>query len=607
MIDGYRAKLRVAVATAALLTLGGSAFAQYVGNPPPEPVTNPTCPGGTQCTTGNVTIVNTPTSPFPESNPFINPTNLLPTYYGNVKDLDGTEIPNTLPSTPTNPYNLMSDVSVTPINGESPADDLEAILHGFHKNWNVYVTSLPAHEDARGGDDQSDPLTIDPAAVQRAIDIIEGNPIPDRVYSGIPLLHYNGPDRVKQVQPILDSQGNTIGGNVVINQYWYRSHIESDTAMLDVSKVMNVPWTVTYHIYVLNRGSDDFSPMIMYLEHNPTTGAPMPGVMMDGTFYPMHEDTEVTLTMHEAPAKYFNLIYTWGWRVHPGRVEVNENAAKVLMGKTLLGWEQDAFGTDPESSAAAKAYAISRISDLAPAKRMLMAFEALKNGTGSVRANVKEAEAAFYDWEHRNKLPRGVQADPNADITLFECNNTIYGQVKGYVRPNNHPELTQWTLRGAKLNVKVINGDYYQRGYMAVDFGGLRGWENTFFSSIPIGGDGPWFTFGRDWWFPVVTPIAIPPAIPATTPVARPAEPAAVAELKMDKNFYSEKYFASGRDADADDAAAASSTGATMIAPNGDTLSVAWIDMTLNYEPNEHLRLYQFDPFHHEEAIFSLH
>jgi hypothetical protein len=31
------------------------------------------------------------------------------------------------------------------------------------------------------------------------------------------------------------------------------------------------------------------------------------------------------------------------------------------------------------------------------------------------------------------------------------------------------------------------------------------------------------------------------------------------------------------------------------------------VDFTMNYEPSPRLRMYQFDPAHHETAIFSLH
>ncbi|MGC8475140.1 MAG: hypothetical protein ACP5NP_02190 [Acetobacteraceae bacterium] len=626
-----RTSKRAALAGAILFGLCGVASAQYVGNPQPYPGVTPGYPAGTQTTVGDTTTVVTANSLFPEQNPFIGtPSNLLPTIYNNVTDVDGTPIPNTLPSTPTNPYNLTSNVVVTPLkNALSPADDLASILRSFHVNAN----KLDIYFNRRGDTAPAgDPIRVNQAAVQRAIDIILGKPVANRYYSGYPLLHYIDATKVKTVQPVLDSSGNVIGGNVVINQIWYRDHIESDTAMLNVSQVMGVPWTVTYHIYVLNRGADDFSPMIMYLSHNPTTGSPFPGVMMDGSFLPMAEGTEVTLVQHEAPGKFFNLIYTWGWRVHPGRIQVTENAAKVVAGYNLLQWEQASFcplipqtttsgGTttttmvpnpncDPSATKAGRNYAIAQISNLAPAKRMLHAFEMLKHHVGSPRHWVHEAEAAYSDWSNRNRLPRGVKPDPNADVTLFYCNNTIYGSVKGFQPPhNNQVSLPQWTTRGTSIKIKVINGDYYQRGYMAVDFGGLRGWENTFFSSIPIGGDGPWFTFGRDWWYIVVTPTMIGPAVPAEAPstgtpsIAEMSGPRARL-VAFDKHFYSRRFFDSDASHDADDVAA--QTG-YMIAPNGDKLAYHWFDITLNYEPNPRLRLYQFDPLHHDEAIYSIH
>ena len=40
------------------------------------------------------------------------------------------------------------------------------------------------------------------------------NPVPNRVYSGIPMMHYNGPNKIKKVQAIRDANGNVTGGNV---------------------------------------------------------------------------------------------------------------------------------------------------------------------------------------------------------------------------------------------------------------------------------------------------------------------------------------------------------------------------------------------------------
>ncbi len=46
---------------------------------------------------------------------------------------------------------------------------------------------------------------------------------------------------------------------------------------------------------------------------------------------------------------------------------------------------------------------------------------------------------------------------------------------------------------------------------------------------------------------------------------------------------------------------------ATLPTSNGDTLGVHTVVLTLNYEPSLRLRLYQFDPLHHEMAIWSVH
>jgi hypothetical protein len=585
-------KLPATVAAAVLLIASGSAFAQYVGAPQPRPGMTPGFAPGTQITSpdGRTTTVNTATGFFPSSDPDVNPTNLLPTYYGNIKDAAGHEIPNTLSSTAANPYNLHPDPVVSNIDATSPLDDLTAILRSFHKNADRYGDN----------EDEEDDVRVNAAAAQRAIDILEGNPVAGRVYSGMPVLHYNGPNKWKQVTPIRDSNGNTIGGNVVIRQIWYQSHIESDTSLLDISLVKDVPWTITYQVDTLNRGKDDFAPSTMYFDDPKIFGKAVPSVMLDGTFFPMNEGTRTVYQQKMGPGRFYNLTYTWGWRVHPGRVQVSENAGKVVAGKNLLQWEQDAFGPAPTSSDSAKAYAISRISNLAPEKRMWSAFKAMLAGGSSMKLLVAEAEAALDDWEHRSRLPRGVTADPNSDITLFLCNNTIYASVAGYENPNAHIEFDRWKLRGAHVRVKLINGDYYTRGYMNVDFGGLRGWENTFQNTIPVGGDGPWFTFGRLHWWPNVTPVVLAPAVPAAAVPAPPPPPVTVKHMDDDKDFHDEHLDSDGKNVRSD-------VLASLPNGNGDTLTEHWIDLTLNFEHSRRLRLYQFDPLHHDVAVFSIH
>jgi hypothetical protein len=529
------------------------AFAQDPGpQPRPGPSTQTDCyPPGSQC------VVTTPEGHFavPAPNTI---TNLLQTVYSdNFTDL-GFDMPNTLPSTPQVPYNLISNmvngqVPTIKVDPTSPTDDLT----------NAFNNILAAAQNNN---------SIDGTDIHFAIDILEGNSIKSRpTYSGIPMLHYNGPMKVKAVAPIYEN-GVLVGGNVNVHQIWFDSHIESDTSMIDPSAVQNVPWTITYKVDILDRGDDDFSPYVMYFSDPPcatsssqTCNPTQPGVFgkphvaMDQTFYPMHPGTEMTFQIPQSLGEYWSLVYTWGWRRHPPRVQVMENALKKVsdgaVSMTLPQWEQSVFGTCPTCSKKQKAQAIAMIGDLSPAKRMWndMQSALIDNSPSKIIPIVQDAQQALADWRDRNQLPTGVTADPNADVTLFYVNNTIYG---------NQLRFDKWITRPAVFHVTLLNGDYFEHGYVNVDFGGSRGWENTFQSTTSdtaggvIGGSGCWFTFGRDdWWINAGGPwgaIDIPPA-------------------------------------------------------SGTTLGEENVQINLNFEPSPRLRLYQFDPMHHDEAIYSLH
>lgn len=587
---------RVAVASVSgiLLLCSNSAFAQVP--PPPASRTPQPLPLASEYTVttspdGMTTYIQTPTGKFPSSNPFRDPTNLLPTIYEDVKAANGVPIPNTLSSTPEHPYNLHPDPTIEHINATSPTDDLATIFNGWYK------------DPHKKSDRDYQPSKFDLVGIQRALDILEGNPIPDRVYSGIPMLHYNGPNKVKKVQPVRDSNGTVIGGNVLVHQVWFDSHIESDTAFIDPSEVLDVPFTVTYVVDTLNRGHDDFSPMQMYMDDPNVLGKAVPLVTMDLTFFPMEDGTRTTYQMRMAPGRFFNLTYTWGWRRHPPRVQVAENALKVAMGMTLPEWESTTFGDDPRSSQAAKEAAIAMIGNLAPSKRMWTGLRTLQQ-RGFNPVVMAEVERAFEQWQNRNQLPDGVTPDPTADVTLFYVDNTIYGQMKDYVVHNAQATLDKWTVRGTTVKIKLINGDYFPHAYIAVDFGGLRGWENTFQSTIPVGGDGPWFTFGRAWWeMNTPSPVLIPPAQAGSTPSHRKhRKPIDHNKIGKHKHLWQDELDPTGEKWPSDFHPAKKRS-----LHNNDLLGEHTVELTLNYEPSRRLRIYQFDPLHHEQAIWSIH
>jgi hypothetical protein len=531
------------------------------GHPYPQPqlkdLVQRTYPDG-------ITRVTTGTSLFAPSFPFRDPpgTNLLPNVYTNAFDSNCDEIPNTLPSTPTVYYNLHDgEPVVSTIDRTSPTTDLERILDHLDA---VTARGRPDDEGVRRA--KSD--------IDMAIDILEGNEITTRAYSGFPLLHYIGPDKLAAVTPIFDTQGNVVGGNVDIHQIWYDNHIESDVYLLDPTAVAEVPWTITYTLDVLDRGKDDFSPFVMYFDAPPEPferGRFGPFLIgMDQTFFPIEEGTRTVLKIKMAPAKYFSLSYTWGWRWHPPRIQVVENATKKVATTaapdkpmTTLEWERSVFGPHPRLPEN-KAQAIAKIGDLAPAKRMWVAFgnardAATRGDWDGVAAAAGEARLAFQDWQDRTRLPRGVPLDRSADMTLFYVNNTMYAQFTDGGSIN----FPRYQTRGDKLTVALVNGDYFDHAYTNVDFGGARGWENQFKSSVKVGGSGCWFTFGRNY-------VAENLCLPVTVPAAVHVPPVQWGTQR-------------------------------------DGLGRHRIEITFGSDPARRLRFYQFDPTHHDVAIMSIH
>ncbi|MBT3929612.1 MAG: hypothetical protein HOF34_02755 [Rhodospirillaceae bacterium] len=490
---------------------------------------------------GSTTYAHPPPSLFEPSNPFTDPpgSNFIRSVNSNLFDGRGREMPNTLPSTPDTPYNLHDGpVQTTAIDRRSPTSDIDDVLR---------TTMASA---ARG--------TLDMARVQEAIDILEGNPVfPERTYNGFPLLHYVFGTQVRSVDPIHDAAGNLVGGNVDIHQLWYDSHIESDTAFIDASEMFDVPWTITYTVDVLAQGSDDFAPFMFMVDDpylSPPGAPPRPHAALDQSFVPMLEGTRNVIKIKMTKAKYWNLTYHWGWRVHPPRIQVTENAVKSINGRKLVDFERRVFGDNPRASREEQLAAISKIGDLAPAKRMWNAFRAAM-ASGSAAAalpHLQVADEAFFDWQDRTKLPAGVTSDPDADVTLLYANNTIYGEMKG----GGIARLSQWDERPQNVVVSLINADHFVHGYVNVDFGGLRGWENQYRSTVAGGGSGAWFTFGRaHWWVNAGGPWGL-----IDVPPFEDGEP--------------------GRHR---------------------------VELAFDFEPSRRLRMYQFDPYHHNVAIFSVH
>src|SRR5205807_3139014 len=172
-----------------------------------------------------------------------------------------------------------------------------------------------------------------------------------------------------------------------------------------------------------------------------------------------------------APGKYFNLLYHWGWRKHPPRVQAIENVNKIYEGKTLYQWESGVFGVAPRSSRQAQLAAIGMLGAMAPEKIMWQDLMTAQQSSDpkQVMQSMNDALLSYNDWTDRTHLPRGFTADPTTDVTLVYANNTIYG---------NALDFNKWTLRPKVYNVTVVNADNFRHDNQQPEVGGQRGWEN---------------------------------------------------------------------------------------------------------------------------------
>ncbi len=657
--------------------LASTAMVQAQTTRPFDPLPGPnTYPPAAVLSDDGVRIeINTQGTLFPQTYPYgkdaTNPSNMQPTIYGNSEDSAGNEIPNTLPSSPDNPYNLHPDPVVSDLpNFFEQEDDLsiiikrlkEAVYPRLRRATNrmffrggIGVPADPRRgvENVTGPDAGKLPRAvrhIDLDDVQMALDILEGNPVADRIYSGISLLNYDAGLRVSKAAP---------GTNVVdVHQVWARRNIFSDTAFIcpfdtgvpdcaGAEDLRNQEWILRYTIDVARRGHEDFAPMITYWDNPDLRGGKrVPAIAFDQTFFPMEAGKRYVFEIHMAPAKFFNLTYHWGWRIHPTRIQAIENASKILpcvtadntgnagqaateinspmelVPTSLLQCEHNVFGENPKASEEAKVAAISMLSDYSPAKRMWKAFRALRDMHGHgprplLRALVREIEAAFHDWQNRAKLPRGLEPADGFDVTMAFMNNLLYGEIPG-IPENFQQRWDEYQTRGATLEVKIYNTDYFPHGYMNVDFGGARGWENTFHNTLPLGGQGPWFTFGRHAF------MANLPGLVFTPAAMRPEDDSIFALISNGhyRRGHSQhgRMRMAGRSQDYDDRKAtmlqagyvedefeevAGRMDVDAVTPEG--FGEREVIIHFRHDPPQRLRFYQFDPTHHNNDIWSVH
>jgi hypothetical protein len=213
--------------------------------------------------------------------------------------------------------------------------------------------------------------------------------------------------------------------------------------------------------------------------------------------------------------------------------------------------------------------------------------------------NVSSAEISPFSAVEIRQTPLGAAAQPFHRV----LNNTIYGQLKDH-DSNAEVRMTDgiWDKRGDEVKIQLLNGDYFRHAYVLVDFGGLRGWENTFHNTLPVGGAGPLFTFGRNaFWIHVAGQGAIPipnavrPEQLSPTPLSN-ALAGVIGSKRGNHHWTDSLYSAMGGTPDE-----------MSDYVNTDGVGEHSLTVQFTYEPSRRLRMYQFDALHHDTAVWSIH
>src|SRR5438477_5222311 len=151
-------------------------------------------------------------------------------------------------------------------------------------------TGSPEDDLAQALDELSSAPNDATAASARtlALSILEGDPIARKVYSGMPLLNWNAPAKVKTVPA---------GGNVTVTEVRFGDHVLSDTWLLDFADP-NAPFTITYKVAEVGVAFGGvFAPTVLASD-----GSGQPSVLQTLALPELPAGTTTTSRFHPAGA-----------------------------------------------------------------------------------------------------------------------------------------------------------------------------------------------------------------------------------------------------------------------------------------------------------------
>ena len=351
---------------------------------------------------------------------------------------------------------------------------------------------LQALSDAAGHSDS----TAMRASADELLAILLGT-TQGRIYDGYAMLNFNrgafapghlpGEYKTKmltdsgETAPGIDGQPRRIW-EVTVNYLWYDGQFDSDTFLLRVPVEASPFDTLRVHYRIYSLVREDFAPTTILLDTRLPGSVSFPFKGFDSVWVPVHGGQVTEITVDHPPLRQVRGIYTWGWRVHPPRIQFLQPIFEITNAHT------GQVELEPQGRSFAfrnRQLSIDGIGDAAPEKKIYTVAQAVLAGAtpAEVSAMLNDGNASprgtWSGWAdllvNQNQLPpeawdqlaqEGIQQGnfgPYRFVSVY-LNNEMYG-----VGPEGN-RIAGW-YQGDRFQVKLINLDNHTHYFRNVDFG----------------------------------------------------------------------------------------------------------------------------------------
>ncbi|MFQ5716091.1 MAG: hypothetical protein ACE5GQ_03210, partial [Nitrospinales bacterium] len=274
---------------------------------------------------------------------------------------------------------------------------------------------------------------------------------------------------------------------VDVSMLFYDGQIDSDTFLVRVPAAAHKDDTFRVNYTIFSTEREEFAPTTVMLDHGTSVSFPFKG--LDSVWVPFSKGEIVTFTMSLPPLRMVRGIYTWGWRVHPPRIQFLQPIFEVPETDNKYGRMARSLVPGPQLEPQGLSFAyrnmkltLDGIGDAAPEKKMYKVAKAALSGASHrdvyrmLNEDGVSPRGTWDDWADLAKNQRQLPPEAMEMAGLSKGDFGPYRMVSAYVNNEMYgdgpagPGIPGWN-QGDTFTVKVINLDNHTHYFRNVDFG----------------------------------------------------------------------------------------------------------------------------------------